>query len=188
MCEELYWDNFMFVLSIWYDCIHLIHHILLIGGELNNHSIPHEITCLSQGLWRQDCKRRRLVHSATRGWSRFSPVCCAYSCRRCPSQLLHKLRKLATYIVNIYFPLHMNIKYRSSVIYGALNLFLEISLIKAHVKCKSDKDIFFNTLQTNSYFSHPHNVLIAMLDDECFLTRKEAIDWIVGIRSSEIEC
>jgi hypothetical protein len=82
----------------------------------------------------------------------------------------------------------MNIKYQSSVIYGALNIFLEISLIKAHVKCKSDQNILSNTLQTNSYFAHPHKVLIAMLGDERFLTRKEAIDWIVRIRSSEIEC
>jgi hypothetical protein len=82
----------------------------------------------------------------------------------------------------------MNIKYRSSVIYGALNLFLEISLIKTHVKCRSDQEILFNTLQTNSYFAHPHNVLIAMLGDECFSTRKEAIDRIVRIRNSDIEC
>ena len=102
-----------------------------------------------------------------------------------PSHLLPKLRKLAGYIVNVYFPLHMDIKYKNSITHGALNLFKEISLIKEHVKSKSDRSILFSVLENNGYFAHPHNVLISMLSDESYEIRKEAVDRINYIRSCE---
>ena len=100
-----------------------------------------------------------------------------------PSKFLPKLRKLANYVLNVYFPLHMDIKYKSSIVYGCVNLFKEISLVKKFVKNKAEQGLILNCIQGNSYFAHPHNVLIAMLGDECYSIRKEAIDIIVDIRS-----
>ncbi|KAL5272301.1 hypothetical protein ACHWQZ_G000503 [Mnemiopsis leidyi] len=97
--------------------------------------------------------------------------------------ILPKLRKLALYVLNIYFPLHMNIKYESSIVHGCVNLFKEVSLIKKYVKSKVEQEYILSSLQVNSYFAHPHNVLISMLGDECYVIRKEAIDIIVDIRN-----
>ena len=99
-----------------------------------------------------------------------------------PSYLMPKLRKLSTYILNIYFPMHMFIKYRSSLVNGSVNLFKEISLVKKFMKSKSDLDTILGCLQTNSYFAHPHNILIAMLGDDSFELRKEAVDIILDLR------
>ena len=104
------------------------------------------------------------------------------------SEILPKLRKLASYIVNVYFPLHMNIKYKSSVIYGPVNLFKEISLIKEHVSSKRDRNLLLDVLQNNAYFAHPHNMLIAKLGDEIFETRKEAVDLLCCVRDSDVDC
>ena len=52
-----------------------------------------------------------------------------------PSSLMPKLRKLFTYILNVYFPFT---KYCSSV-----NLFKEISLVEKCMKSKSDLDRYY---------------------------------------------
>ena len=59
----------------------------------------------------------------------------------------------------------MSIKYLSSLVDGSVNLFKEISLVKKFMKSKSYLDTILGSLQTNSYFAHPHNFLIAMLGD-----------------------
>ena len=97
--------------------------------------------------------------------------------------ILPKLRKLALYVLNIYFPMHMNIKYKSSIVDGCVNLFKEVSLIKKYVKSKVEQEYILSSLQVNSYFAHPHNVLISMLADESYVIRKEAIDIIVDLRN-----
>ena len=102
-----------------------------------------------------------------------------------PSNLLPKLRKLACYIINIYFPMHMDIKYHSSIVYGAVNLFNEINLVKKHVKSKFDRELILSNIQVNGYFAHPHNILISKLGDEDFNVRKEAIDLINDVRKFE---
>ena len=99
--------------------------------------------------------------------------------------LLPKLRKLASYIISIYFPMHMNIKYQSSIVYGAVNLFTEVNLIRKNIRSKSEQNFILSNLQLNCYFAHPHNVLVAMLGDESFALRKEAIDMINDLRTVE---
>ncbi|KAL5251758.1 hypothetical protein ACHWQZ_G014793 [Mnemiopsis leidyi] len=101
--------------------------------------------------------------------------------------VLPKLRKLAIYVLNIYFPMHMNIKYESSIVNGCVNLFKEISLIKKFVKSKAEQEFILCSLQGNSYFAHPHNVLISMLGDESYVIRKMAIDIIQDLRNLHVE-
>ena len=97
-----------------------------------------------------------------------------------------KLRKLAKYIIDIYFPLHMDIKYKYSIVYGALHLFNELKLIRECVKGSKDVKLLYDVLRNNCHFAHPHSILLSMLADSSFNTRKRAIDIIHTIRSSEV--
>ncbi|XP_063688599.1 uncharacterized protein LOC134821764 isoform X2 [Bolinopsis microptera] len=105
-----------------------------------------------------------------------------------PGNVMGKLRKLAEYVVNIYFPMHMFIKYYDSIVYGSVNLFQEISFIKKVIKSKSERDFILNGVQVNSYFAHPHNILIAMLGDKNYVLRKKAVDLILDLRGVDEVC
>lgn len=97
-----------------------------------------------------------------------------------------KLRKLVKYIVDIYFPMHMSIKHKSSIIQGPINLFMELSLIKTCIKGQKDVNTCLEVLKNNCYFAHPHSILLSMLGDPTYSIRKRAIDIINDVRISNI--
>ncbi|GBP46966.1 hypothetical protein EVAR_30998_1 [Eumeta japonica] len=76
-----------------------------------------------------------------------------------PSQ---SLKDLATFIMKVYAPTWFDIKTKPFCKYGPIHIFNMIE------RCLLDdqKSVVIRTIQRNSFFAHPENILLAMLQDD----------------------
>ena len=78
----------------------------------------------------------------------------------CPSQLLD----LATFIVKVYAPVWFSIKCKSFLKDGPIHLWKMIQF--SRYLPNDQKTIVDRVIQTNAYFAHPENILLAMVFDD----------------------
>lgn len=96
-----------------------------------------------------------------------------------------KLRTLAEYIVLVYAPAMFQIKYQSSIVYGAIHLtqmiqnsrFLPTAALK----------IVQENISRNAYFAHPENLTLTMLNDNNEAIRRKGWLSILSARESAID-
>ena len=95
-------------------------------------------------------------------------------------------RTLATYICGVYYKTFNSIKVHPNITDGPLHLYNQVQNMKLHFHGHRNKDILkllLNTVQTNCYFAHPENILIAMLASQNKDARSQAIKIIMNVRS-----
>ena len=88
---------------------------------------------------------------------------------------------LVTYVVKIYAPMWFRIKRNPSCKNGACHLFQTIK--NSRSLPKEIKAIIDPVIQRNSYFAHPENVILAMLNDERKHIQELAVRRILRARS-----
>jgi hypothetical protein len=97
-----------------------------------------------------------------------------------------KLKKLVSFIVNVYAPFWFRIKTRNNISEGSKLFFEGLTLV---LSCPGldQKDINSckATLSNNSFYAHPEWILLAMLCDESPDLRSKAIAKIKKIREDE---
>ena len=81
-----------------------------------------------------------------------------------------------------YFPIWFQIKLSSSITDGPPNFFDAMQRIKNFPELNIT-EISFKVLQRNAFFSHPKNILLAMLSGKDENVRKTTVDKIRYIRS-----
>ena len=104
---------------------------------------------------------------------------------------------ITSYIVNVYARMWFNIKYKSTLKYGAIHLYnlicysrsLSNDTIDCCIKHTLKINAYFahseNTIKMNAYFAHSENILFAMLNDDDNSIRKIAIERIIKAREHE---
>lgn len=100
-----------------------------------------------------------------------------YVSKEKPSQVL---KKLVQFIVQVYTPFWFLVKTRPQAIHGSRNVHQYITWLR---NMPSDvQTIVRKSVQTNSYFFHPENILLSMITDADRLVRKRAYDKILELR------
>lgn len=74
------------------------------------------------------------------------------------------LKILATYIMKVYVPMHFNIKYYNSVVFGSVLFYKFIRWIQ--YLDTNLRGVVNNAIKDNSYYAHSENILLAMLFDD----------------------
>ena len=92
---------------------------------------------------------------------------------------------ITKYIVEVYGPIWFAVKCFPNCIYGARHLYSCIKLSRSMEK--NSRDIIDEVIQTNAYFAHPENILIAMLHDHRLNIRRLALNNIKEARSVKEE-
>jgi len=92
------------------------------------------------------------------------------------------LKILAKFCVTVYFPTWFQIKLYNKITDGPKNFFDAMQRIK-NFPDENIQAISIKVLQRNAFFSHPENVLLAMLADGDENVRKSAVDDIRLFRS-----
>ena len=105
-----------------------------------------------------------------------------YISKECPDK---HLITLVTYIVKVYAPIWFEIKSKPSCTDGSRYLFQMIRYTR--YLSTNLKRIVDPVIQTNSYFGHPENLLIAMATDERPHIRQLALRRVLAARSSNNE-
>lgn len=90
------------------------------------------------------------------------------------------LKILATYIMKVYVPMHFNIKYYNSVVFGSV-LFYKFIRWTQYLDTNL-RGVVNNVIKDNSYYAHSENILLAMLFDDKKETRNIAIKKILHYR------
>lgn len=97
----------------------------------------------------------------------------------------NNLRTLATYVIKVYVPMWFNIKYYESAIYGSVLL---SNFIRSTQYLPNNLRAVINpVVNTNSYFAHSENVLLAMFFDKRKPIRQLACRKIMYIRNNLLE-
>lgn len=90
------------------------------------------------------------------------------------------LKQLAVFIVKVYAPTWFDIKTKSSCKYGPIHI---LNMIKRASYLQNElKTIVLKTISRNAYFTHPENILFAMLQDEKRFIRELALRRIIKAR------
>ena len=97
----------------------------------------------------------------------------------------NKVKKLAKYVVGVYWKMHISIKHKSSILQAPMHLQDELNSINALVSTSVEKKLLHDSLQRNCYFSHPENLLLAMLGDNESTVRARAVKLIKKIRRTD---
>lgn len=95
------------------------------------------------------------------------------------------LISLVKYVLWVYAPTHFHIKYESSCVFGAIHLtnIIKASRFLAPKYLKTVRD----TIQTNAFFAHHENVLLAILNDDDQRIRLRGWKKILKIRKNQSE-
>ncbi|OXU32187.1 hypothetical protein TSAR_007981 [Trichomalopsis sarcophagae] len=94
----------------------------------------------------------------------------------------NKLKITVTYIMKVYVSTWFRIKNFNYCIDGPENLLHMIQ--QSRYMPPTLRTLFDETIQNNSYFAHPENILLAMLADERKSIRQKAYDKIVEVREN----
>ena len=92
--------------------------------------------------------------------------------------------KFIKYIQQVYVPAWFIIKSHPYIKDGAKNVYTVMQLVKSQPKAV--QDVAKKSIQTNAYFAHSSNLLLAMLADDDETKRRKAVNAIVKLRSDEI--
>jgi len=95
-----------------------------------------------------------------------------------------KIKKLARYIIGVYWKMHINVKHRSSILQAPMHVCDELNSINALVSEPAEKKLLHESLQRNCYPAHPENLLLAMLGDDDSSIRARAVKLIKNIRQT----
>lgn len=94
------------------------------------------------------------------------------------------LKQLAIFIIKVYAPTWFDIKSMPSCKHGPLHVF---NMVKRSSYLRDDlKSIVLKTIQRNSYFAHPENMLLAMLQDDASEIRELALQRVLEVRKGTI--
>lgn len=121
-----------------------------------------------------------LVHS--RFLTTANRVLRLYVSKKAPSA---KLRSLANFIVTVYAPMWFKIKTNDSFLMGPKHIFQYIKLVRENVVERNVQKLILNSINRNSYFAHPENILLTMLFDSDENIREIATKTIVDARKTE---
>lgn len=105
-----------------------------------------------------------------------------YMSKPTPSEAL---KKIVSFILNVYGPTWFHIKKNSSCQEGAKNFFFLLQLCQQLPH--EDKNIVLPVLQNNSYFCHPENILIAAIADNNVNIRQQAAQHIIIARQIAVD-
>ena len=87
------------------------------------------------------------------------------------------LTKLTKFIVRVYFKVQWAIRKDSRVEMGSHYLLLEVQLIQsAEFLTTSDRRDMLRVVKNNSYFAHPHMIILALLGDADRKVREKGVD------------
>lgn len=90
------------------------------------------------------------------------------------------LKELVIFIVKVYAPTWFDIKTKPSCKNGPLHIF---NMLKRSLYLRDDlKNIVIRTIQRNSFFVHPENLLLAMLQDDQSHIRELALRRLIKAR------
>ena len=93
--------------------------------------------------------------------------------------------KFIDYIQKVYVPAWFIIKTNPYLEHGAKNVFSLMQLVRTQPK--DVQEVAKKSVQTNAFFAHSSNLLVAMLADEEEAIRRKAVNAIIKIRSGEIK-
>jgi len=91
---------------------------------------------------------------------------------------------LANFCMKVYFPSWFQIKFHNSISEGAKNYHAIMDRIMKFTD-KTTRITALKTLERNSFYAHPENVLLSMLNDEDYEVRSMAINKILASRSGQ---
>ncbi|KAE8741687.1 hypothetical protein FOCC_FOCC012785 [Frankliniella occidentalis] len=93
------------------------------------------------------------------------------------------LKTLATFVMRVYVPQWFQIKRRPSCTEGARHIFQAIQ--RSRYLPRPLIGVIDKVIQTNAYFAHHENILLAMLFDDLKEIRLEAASIIIGARNHQ---
>ena len=93
---------------------------------------------------------------------------------------------LANFCINVYFPSWFETKFKNSISYGAVN-FYEMARRVIKFPDSGIRKTVFKTLERNSFFAHPENVLLCMLSKQDQQVCSLAVNKILAIRNGQPE-
>ena len=93
-------------------------------------------------------------------------------------------KKFVDYIQKVYVPGWFIIKSKPNLEDGARNAFSVMQLIRKQPK--KVQEVAMKSFQTNAFFAHSSNLLVAMLADERENVRQKAVNAIIKMRQGEI--
>ena len=91
--------------------------------------------------------------------------------------------KFINYIQNVYVPAWFTFKKNSKLQNGSKNVFTMLQLIKTQPM--DIQKIAKKYVETNAFFAHSSNLLVAMLADDDISIRQQAVDGIIEIRRNK---
>ena len=89
-------------------------------------------------------------------------------------------------VCRVYYKTFAAVKFRPSLVDGSPHLFNQIQNIKSLFKGE-DLKLLLKSVQTNCYFAHPENIIVAMLASPYQDARIRAVEIISNIRSFPLE-
>lgn len=93
-----------------------------------------------------------------------------------------KFRKMVTFIMKVYIPIWLHIKYRPFCTSGSIHFYQIVENCRSSDVSEDVFNVVCETLNNNPFFAHSENVLLAMLVDEDKLIRNSAIETIMLCR------
>ena len=94
------------------------------------------------------------------------------------------LATLPDFCMNVYFPSWFDIKFQNSISEGAKNYYAIMSRLMKFTNGET-RNIALKTLERNSFYAHPENILLSMLSDEGYQVRCMAVNKILANRSEQ---
>lgn len=120
------------------------------------------------------------VINHSRWLTRANRILRLYIATRCPSD---ELKTMVTFIVTVYAPAWFEIKNTSSCKDGARHV--HNTILKSRYLTDELKKVVDPVIQRNAFFTHPENLLLAMLTDEKSEIRKLALRRIMKSRKQK---
>lgn len=93
-----------------------------------------------------------------------------------------KLRKMVTFIMKVYIPIWLQIKYQPFSTSGSIHFYRIVENCRGPDVAGDVFGVVCETLKNNPFFAHSENVLLAMLVDEDKSKRNRAIETILLCR------
>lgn len=92
--------------------------------------------------------------------------------------------EIVQYIISVYAPMVFELKHRPSIVYGPIHLARTIERSKS--LSLENQRIVEDSINENSYFAHPENVMLSILNDDNQEVRLEGWKKILHARESRL--
>lgn len=93
-----------------------------------------------------------------------------------------KLRKIITFILNLYLPMWFKIKCHPHIQSGSKHFFTMVELSQDLVD-KEARKVVEKVMSDNSHFAHPENIVVSLLADPKEELRRKGVLYILAARS-----